>query len=187
MKLNKDGKTLMQSILDKQRRKFIEVSFEKMVALINKDPAIDRKAFVEQYDKDCNRSIVINIQGIEDMDTGFKWQQIGGDYQVARFMRATDKPTLIVHCDENTFIYITLQKITLMDAYLSSASPSSGTHVNYDGSFRQWSDGTKKYFIVEGEAPLRDIKLFDKMFKKYSHVFNKVWKKKHTDGKITEV
>lgn len=189
--MSNEGKTLMQVILDKKRRKFIEVSFDKMTELINTDPEIDRTEFINKHNPNLDRSIVINIQGIEDMDTGFKWVNVGTEqnpnYQVARFRRATDQPTLSVDCDENTFIYITLQKVTLIDAYMKSATPTSKTHKNYDGNFRRWSDGTPRFFIVYGEAPLRDVKLFDMMFKQYAHVFQKVWKRKHTNEKIVAV
>jgi putative sterol carrier protein len=127
-----------------EKRRLIRKIFEKMVVLINREMNIEE--FKDTYFPNEDRTLELNIKGIEDLDTGFVFR----DGRVRTIKKLTDKPTVIVSMNEDTFIRLATKQETLGEAFFYS-------HMEMEG---------KDYF--------RDFKLFDRMFTKYGHVLDKL-------------
>ncbi len=127
-----------------EKRRLIKKIFEKMVVLINREMNIEE--FKDTYFPNEDRTLELNIKGIEDLDTGFVFQ----DGHVRTIKKLMDLPTVTVSMDEDTFIRLATKQETLGEAFFNG-------HMEMEG---------KEYF--------RDFKLFDRMFTKYGYVLDKL-------------
>jgi len=127
-----------------EKRRLIKKIFEKMVDLINKEMNIEE--FKDTYFPNEDRTLELNIKGIEDLDTGFVFR----NGRVRTIKKLSDKPTVVVNMDEDTFIRLATKQETLGEAFFYS------------------------HMEMAGKEYMRDFKLFDRMFTKYGHVLDKL-------------
>jgi putative sterol carrier protein len=130
--------------LEAEKRKLIKTIFEKMVPLINKEMNIDE--FKETYFPDEDRTLQLNIIGLEDLDTGFVFE----DGEVRTIQKISDRPTVVLTMDEDTFILIATKRITFAEAFFSGD------------------------LEMEGENYLRDYRIFERTFTKYGKILDKI-------------
>jgi|APFre7841882630_1041343.scaffolds.fasta_scaffold00020_7 putative sterol carrier protein len=130
--------------LEAEKRKLIKTIFEKMVPLINKEMNIDE--FKETYFPDEDRTLQLNIIGLEDLDTGFVFEN--GEVRI--IAKIYDKPTVILTMDEDTFILISTKRLTFAEAF-------------FNGDLE-----------MEGENYLRDYRIFERTFTKYGKILDKI-------------
>lgn len=130
--------------LEAEKRKLIKTIFEKMVPLINKEMNIDE--FKETYFPDEDRTLQLNIIGLEDLDTGFVFE----DGEVRTIQKISDRPTVVLTMDEDTFILIATRRITFAEAFFSGD------------------------LEMEGENYLRDYRIFERTFTKYGKILDKI-------------
>jgi len=114
--------------------------FEKMVIRINQK--VNLNEFKEKYFPNEDRTLQFNIEGMEDVDTGFVFE--GG--RVRTIKKIHDTPTVTFQCDEDTFLRLAVQEITFPQAY-----------------FYGW-------LKITGSNYLRDYEIFKEMFQKYGHI-----------------
>lgn len=127
-----------------EKRRLIKKIFEKMVVLINKEMNIEE--FKETYFPDEDRTLELNIDGMEDIDTGFVFK----NSTVRTIKKLSDRPTVKIAMDEDTFIRLATKQESLSEAFF------------YD------------HMKMEGDNYMRDFRLFDRMFKKYGYVLDKL-------------
>jgi putative sterol carrier protein len=130
--------------LEAEKRKLIRTIFEKMVPLINKEMNMDE--FKETYFPHEDRTLQLNIIGLEDLDTGFVFE----DGEVRTIKKISDKPTVILTMDEDTFILISTRRMTFAEAF-------------FNGDLD-----------MEGENYLRDYRIFERTFTKYGKILDKI-------------
>jgi putative sterol carrier protein len=130
--------------IETEKRELIKKIFAKMVALINKE--INLKEFKDTYFPDEDRTLKMNIGGIEDLDTGFVFE--GGKVRTIR--KLTDEPTVTFTMDEDTFIRIATKKESFSEAFFYGE------------------------LGIEGKNYMRDYRIFDRMFKKYGSILEKI-------------
>jgi putative sterol carrier protein len=130
--------------LEAEKRKLIKTIFEKMVPLINKEMNMDK--FKETYFPHEDRTLQLNIIGLEDIDTGFVFE----DGEVRTIKKISDKPTVILTMDEDTFILISTGDMTFAEAFFSGD------------------------LDMEGENYLRDYRIFERTFTKYGKILYKI-------------
>ena len=130
--------------LEAEKRKLIRTIFEKMVPLINKEMNMDE--FKETYFPHEDRTLQLNIIGLEDLDTGFVFE----DGEVRTIKKISDKPTVILTMDEDTFILISTGDMTFAEAF-------------FNGDLD-----------MEGENYLRDYRIFERTFTKYGKILYKI-------------
>lgn len=130
--------------LEAEKRKLIRTIFEKMVPLINKEMNLDE--FKETYFPHEDRTLQLNIIGLEDIDTGFVFK----DGEVRTIKKISDKPTVILTMDEDTFILISTRRMTFAEAF-------------FNGDLD-----------MEGENYMRDYRIFERTFTKYGKILDKI-------------
>lgn len=130
--------------LESEKRKLIKTIFDKMVTLINKEMNINE--FKETYFPDEDRTLQLNIIGLEDLDTGFVFE----NGEVRAIQKISDKPTVILTMDEDTFILIATKRLTFAEAF-------------FNGDLD-----------MEGENYLRDYRIFERTFTKYGKILDKI-------------
>lgn len=118
------------------KKELITRLFAKGVAVVNK--VISLETF-KQYDKgmDADRTLAMLIEGMEELDTGFVFE--GGQVRVIKKLR--DKPTVSLWLTEDTFISLCKLELTILGAFWEAR------------------------LHVDGEHFMRDLELFDMMFK----------------------
>lgn len=129
-----------------EKRELIKKIFTKMVDLINKE--VNLMEFKETYFPDEDRTLELNIIGLEDINTGFVFES----GTVRTIKKLQDKPTVKFTMDEDTFLRIATKRETFTEAWLYGE------------------------LDTEGDNYIRDYKIFELMFKTYGHVLDKVSK-----------
>lgn len=132
--------------LTAEKRKLIKLIFDKMVILINKE--IDLAEFKDTYFPDENRTLELNIAGLEDLNTGFVFE--GG--KVRTIKKLHDKPTVMFSMDEDTFIRIATRQLTFSEAFFYGE------------------------LDIQGDNYMRDYRIFQRMFDKYGTILEKLTK-----------
>lgn len=122
------------------KKKKAKEMFEKMVIRINSK--VNLREFKEKYFPNEDRTLEFIIDGMEDVDTGFVFQ----DGKVRTIQKLRDTPTVTFQCDEDTFLRLATQEITFPQAY-----------------FYGW-------LKVTGKNYLRDYEIFKEMFRRYGHI-----------------
>jgi putative sterol carrier protein len=102
--------------------------------------------FKETYFPDEDRTLQLNIIGLEDLDTGFVFE----DGEVRTIQKISDRPTVVLTMDEDTFILIATKRITFAEAFFSGD------------------------LEMEGENYLRDYRIFERTFTKYGKILDKI-------------
>jgi hypothetical protein len=134
----------MSKDLIKIKRRLITKIFTRGIGVINN--RINLKEFKDEYFPDEDRTASINIDGMEDLPTGFVIEK----NNLRAIDKLKDEPTVIFRMDEDTFIEIALQEKTFLQAFF---------YGNLD---------------VEGENYMRDLRIFEEMFKAYGHVLGEI-------------
>jgi len=132
--------------LQHEKRELIKRIFSKMVDLINKE--IDLEEFIDTYCPKEDRTLEINIRGLEDIDTGFVFE----NGKVRTIKKLADQPTVRFTMDEDTFIRLATRQESFSEAFFLDEMDAQG----------------KNYF--------RDYHIFERMFKKYGHILDKISK-----------
>ncbi len=114
--------------------------FNNMVILINQE--VNLPEFKQTYFPDEDRTLEWNIKGMEDVDSGFVFE----DSKVRTIKKLRDKPTCRFFCNEDTFLLLSTGELTYPQAYF-------------------WD-----LLQIDGENALRDYEIFKRMFNKYGHL-----------------
>lgn len=134
----------MLSMVQKQKRELVKQIFHKMIGLINKE--INLEEFKDAYFPDEDRTLEMNILGIEDLDTGFVFE----NSKVRSIRKLSDRPTVVFTLDEDTFIRLALRRETFSEAFFYGE------------------------LDIQGEKYMRDFHIFDRMFKRYGYILEKI-------------
>jgi putative sterol carrier protein len=132
--------------LTAEKRKLIKLIFDKMVVLINREINLDE--FKDTYFPHEDRTLELNITGLEDLDTGFVFEK----GKVRTIKKLADKPTVMFSMDEDTFIRLATQQLNFSEAFF-------------------YGD-----LDIHGENYMRDFRIFKRMFDKYGTLFEKLTK-----------
>lgn len=114
--------------------------FNKMVLLINK--RIDFAKYKNKYFPNEDRTLEFNIDGLEELDTGFVFK----DGKVRTIKKLLDRPTCTFRCSEDVFLLMATHEMTFPTAYFYG------------------------YLDISGEHALRDYEIFKEMFNEYGHI-----------------
>ena len=124
------------------RKALVKKLFFEFIKLINRE--VDLVAFKREKFPNENRTMSLDIIGMEDLPTGFVFE----DNQIRPIDKKIDKPTVSVELDEDLFLSIACQEITMQEAYFMG------------------------YLKARGEHSMRDFIVFDELFQKNPHVFD---------------
>lgn len=119
------------------KRAMVRRFFERGVRLINQEA--NMQEFKDLYFPKEDRTLCLNIKGLEDLETGFTFE--GGRVRVIR--RLGDEPTVTIGLDEDTFLRICVGEMPLSVAFFYG------------------------FLEVSGKNYLRDMRIFQKMFDKH--------------------
>ncbi len=142
--MDKHKKSTTPAAISEIKKKQAQSMFDKMVRLINQE--VDLTGFKSQYFPDEDRTLEWIIAGMEDIDSGFVFEQ----GKVRTIKKLQDKPTCTFRCSEDTFLLLATGEMTYTQAYF-------------------WD-----LLQIEGEKALRDYEIFKRMFNKYGHLLNKI-------------
>lgn len=130
--------------IEREKRELVRKIFERMVDLINKEINLDE--FKDTYFPHEDRTLEMNIKGLEDIATGFVFE--GG--KVRTIKKLEDNPTVIFDMDEDTFIRIATKRETFSEAFFYGE------------------------LDIQGPNYMRDFHIFKRMFDKYGYVLDKI-------------
>ncbi len=133
----------MEPIQSKKKKLLIRV-FEESVKVINR--MVDLDDFKSTYFPNEDRTLAMFIEGMEDLPTGYTFEE-GKVRMVDKFK---DEPTVSLFMDEDTFLSIACQEITMEKAWFL------------------------RMLKMEGENYLRDFRIFQIMFNRYPQVMDTI-------------
>lgn len=136
------------SEFEKVKKKLISKLFAKSVEVMNRE--VDLEDFKSKYFPDEDRTMAMRIKGLEDLPTGFVFEE----GQIRLLDVLTDTPTVEVFLDEDTFLAICCEELTMSQAYMYGMMD------------------------LKGENYMRDYHIFEKMFSQYPSVLGKMNPKK---------
>jgi len=134
----------MKNAILEEKKKLIMKLWEKSIELINKD--VDLGKFKREYFPDEDRTLWIELEGLEELNTGYTVK----NGRLVIIDKRIDKPTIKIKTTEDVLLSMALGKLTLMEAYM------------YD------------YLDVEGDNYMRDLAIFQQMLDKYGHLQKKL-------------
>lgn len=134
------------NLIQHEKRELIKKLFSSMVSLINKE--IDLQEFVDTYCPYEDRTLEINIKGLEDLDSGFVFEK----GTVRTMKKLNDQPTVSFTMDEDTFIRLATKQESFSEAF-------------FYGEME-----------IQGRNYMRDYRIFDRMFNRYGHILDKIQK-----------
>jgi putative sterol carrier protein len=130
--------------IEREKRELVKRIFERMVDLIDKEINLDE--FKNTYFPHEDRTLEMNITGLEDVATGFVFE--GG--KVRTIKKLEDRATVVFAMDEDTFIRIATKRETFSEAFFYGE------------------------LDIQGENYMRDFHIFKRMFDKYGYVLDKI-------------
>lgn len=134
------------NLFREEKEELIRKIFYKMVGLINRE--INLQEFIDTYCPDEDRTIEIKIIGLEDIDTGFVFE----NGKVRTIKKLSDSPTVRFTMDEDTFIRLATRQEGFSEAFFLGEMD------------------------IEGKNYFRDYRIFERMFERYGYILDKVSK-----------